>query len=193
MITTKDIILEGHPTLLKKAKDVSLPLSAPDLKLGYDLIGYVKNSQDPDLVVTHELKSAVGLAAPQINISKRMFAMHCEDFDGKLYSYVIINPVIIARSKEITYLPTGEGCLSVEREITGITPRYMVITFKGWQLDFSTNTATPIELTLEGFPAIVFQHEYDHLEGVMFTSKVFDKLDNATPLWDEHETDIDYV
>ncbi|BBP88989.1 hypothetical protein BsIDN1_26070 [Bacillus safensis] len=64
------------------------------------------------------------MAAPQINISKRMIAVHCEDEDGEEYSYALFNPRIVSHSVKRAYLATGEGCLSVDEAIPGFVPRY---------------------------------------------------------------------
>ncbi|NLK12898.1 MAG: peptide deformylase [Candidatus Phytoplasma sp.] len=183
MITMKDIIREGHPTLTTKAKNVSFPMSLEDKKLAFDLLQYVINSQDEEISKKYDLRPGVGLAAPQINVSKRMFAMHFHDFDGRLYSYVIINPVIKRTSEDITYLPDGEGCLSIDRATKGVTPRFYEIKIEGFQFNFKTQLPVPIKLTLSGYPAIVFQHEFDHLDGVLFTDKLYETLDNAEPLY----------
>lgn len=190
MIKMNHIIREGHPSLTTPSKPVLLPLSQKDVELGKSLLEYVKNSQDEVIVKKYGLRPSVGLAAPQINQLKRMFAMHVEDMDGTLYSYVMINPEIVGYTKEETYLPGGEGCLSVDRETEGLTPRHYAIKIKGYHLDLNTGTARPLELELEGYPSIVFQHEYDHLEGIMFTSKLYPILPNAFPLF-EPDSDID--
>ena len=89
-----------------------------------------------------------------------------------------INPVITYRSKEMVYLPGGEGCLSVDRDTLGlVTPRHYKITLKSAIYDFNTNKIKNITLNLEGYPAIVIQHEYDHLQGILF----FDKIDKNDP------------
>lgn len=189
MIKMNHIIREGHPSLTTPSKPVLLPLSQKDINLAKSLLEYVKNSQDEAMVTKHKLRPSVGLAAPQINQLKRMFAMHVEDMDGTMYTYVMINPEIVGHTKEETYLPGGEGCLSIDRATTGITPRYYAIKIKGYYLDFNTDTAKPIELTLEGYPAIVFQHEYDHLDGVLFIDKLFPTLPNAFPLFESSDPD----
>jgi len=190
MIKMNHIIREGHPSLTTPSKPVLLPLSQKDVDLAKSLLEYVKNSQDETMVAKHKLRPSVGLAAPQINQLKRMFAMHVEDMDGRIYSYVMINPEITGHTSEETYLPGGEGCLSVDRPTEGLTPRFYAIKVRGYHLDFETNTAKPIELTLEGYPAIVFQHENDHLDGIMFTTKLYPTLPNAFPLF-ETEDNID--
>ncbi|MCL6588018.1 MAG: peptide deformylase, partial [Anoxybacillus sp.] len=82
MITMKDIIKEGHPTLRKVAEPVSLPASAEDEAILRSLLEYVKMSQDQELAAKYGLRPGIGLAAPQINVSKRMIAVHVRDEKG---------------------------------------------------------------------------------------------------------------
>lgn len=189
MILMKDIIREGHPTLTRKADPVKLPVSMADRNIGFSLLQYVINSQDDELAKKYGLRAGVGLAAPQINVSKRMFAMHVQDLDGTLYSMIVVNPVITHRSKELTYIPGGEGCLSVDRETEGLTPRHVSIRFKAYIYDVNANNFVLKEMDLDGYPATVFQHEYDHLDGIMFTSKLYVEIPNAVPMFDLYESD----
>lgn len=182
MFTMKDIIREGHPSLTTKATPVLFPISKNDIDLGQKLMTFVKNSQDEVLAKKYKLRPGVGLAAPQVNVLKRMFAMHAEDMDGTLYSYIVINPQIARKSSEQTYLPGGEGCLSIDRDTNGITPRHFEIHATGYQLDQQTSQLKPLNITLKGYPAIVFQHEYDHLDGILFTSKLYQDIPHAFPL-----------
>lgn len=184
MITMKHVIREGHPTLLKVAQEVKIPLSKTDKKLLKDMLQYVINSQDDELAEKYELRPAVGIAAPQVNVSKRMFAVHVTDFDGALYSYALVNPVLLSKSLDIIYVPGGEGCLSVDRETEGLTPRYSKVSFSALNYDIQNDTLTPVELHLEGYVGIVFQHEYDHINGIMFTTKLFPSLINARPAFE---------
>lgn len=184
MILMKDIIREGHKTLTTVAKEVKIPLSNSDKKLLKDLLQYVKNSQDPELIEKYGLRPGVGIAAPQVNHSKRMFAVHVEDFDGILYSYAIVNPKITQKSASLIYVPGGEGCLSIDRETEGLTPRYESITLEALSYDIETDQLFPIKLNLSGYVAIVFQHEYDHLDGILFTTKLFPNIPNAKPAFE---------
>jgi peptide deformylase len=184
MILMKNIIREGHKTLETVAKEVKLPLSKADKKLLVDLLTYVKNSQDDLMVEKYGLRPAVGIAAPQVNVSKRMFACHVQDFDGTLYSYALVNPVMTKKSLELIYLPGGEGCLSVDRETEGITPRYQSVTFEALHYDEASDQLIPVKLELEGYIGIVFQHEFDHINGIMFTTKLFDTIPNAKPAFE---------
>lgn len=184
MITMKNVIREGHKTLVTVAKPVKLPLSSADKRLLKDLLQYVKNSQDEEMVETYDLRPAVGIAAPQVNVSKRMYAVHVTDFDGTLYSYALINPVITQKSNQLIYVPGGEGCLSVDRETEGITPRYESVTLEAMQYDIQSDRVIPIKLHLKGYVGIVFQHELDHLNGILFTSKLFPSIPNAKPAFE---------
>ncbi|KLV25814.1 peptide deformylase [Niallia circulans] len=182
MITMTDIIRDGHPTLRQVASEVTMPPSEEDKSILKSMMEYLINSQNPELAEKYGLRGGVGLAAPQINVSKRMIAVHVKDENDKQYSYALFNPKIISHSIEKAYLTTGEGCLSVDETIPGFVPRYARITLKGIDLD-----GKEIKLRLKGLPAIVFQHEIDHLNGVMFYDHINEKdpflpIDNAIPV-----------
>ncbi len=184
MITMKNVIREGHKTLETVAKEVKLPLSPADKKLLKEMLEYVKNSQDDEMVEKYDLRPAVGIAAPQVNVSKRMFAAHVTDFDGTLYSYALVNPVLKAKGNGIIYVPGGEGCLSVDRVTEGLTPRYSSVTFEALSYDIPSGELIPIELHLEGYVGIVFQHEFDHINGILYTTKLFPEIPNAKPAFE---------
>lgn len=186
MLTMKNVIREGHKTLETVAKEVKLPLSQQDKKLLKELLAYVINSQDEEMVEAHDFRPAVGIAAPQVNVSKRMFAVHVTDFDGILYSYALVNPVLKEKGSKIIYVPGGEGCLSVDRETEGLTPRYDWVVFDALSYDVKTDELIPITIRVEGYVGIVFQHEFDHLNGIMYTTKLFSELPNAKPAFEFH-------
>lgn len=177
MYLSKDIIMEGNPILRLKSTKVNLPLSSDDLNCAKGLYEYVIVSAVDELVEKYKIRPGVGIAAPQVGINKRMFAINCTDFldeNQKQYAYLFINPLITYKSKEMVYLPRGEGCLSVSRDTTNlVTPRHLKICIKSAILDFKTNKIKNVTMTLLGYPAIVFQHEYDHLDGILYTDKMF--------------------
>ncbi|MGM7682748.1 peptide deformylase [Cytobacillus sp. Hm23] len=182
MIKMEDIIREGHPTLRKVAEEVAMPPSKEDINILQSMIEYVQMSQDEELAEKYDLRPGIGLAAPQINVSKKMIAIHVHDANDTLFSYALFNPKIVSHSVEKTYLTTGEGCLSVDREVPGYVPRYARITVKGTTLEGENVT-----IRLKGLPSIVFQHEIDHLNGIMFYDHINEKepftlLEEATPL-----------
>ena len=184
MLTMKNIIREGNKNLTIKSTDVHLPISLSEKKTLNKMVEFIVNSQNLEIAEKYKLRGAVGLAAPQINILKRMFVIDCVDLDGVRYQMALINPIILNHSDELIYLPGGEGCLSVDRDSEGLTPRYKDITFKAHMLDMPTQEIIPIMMTLSGYISIVFQHEYDHLEGILFTSKMFKELSNAKPVFE---------
>ena len=180
MITMKDIVLEGHPVLREVAKDVTLPASLEDQEIARKLLEYVINSQDPVISEKYGLRPGIGLAAPQINVSKKIIAVHVTDEKGKLFSYALFNPKIVSHSVEKTYLSSGEGCLSVERSVPGYVPRFARVTIEATTVD-----GEKVKLRLKGLPAIVFQHEIDHLNGIMFYDHInkdnpFAPIENGT-------------
>jgi len=163
MLTMKDIVREGHPSLRTVADEVSLPPTDEDKKLLEDMMTFLKNSQDEETCTKYNLRPGVGLSAPQLAVNKRIIAVHFVDNKGKLYSYGLFNPKIISHSVEKAYLSVGEGCLSVDRPVEGYVPRYARITVKATDSD-----GNELKLRLRDYAAIVFQHEIDHLNGVMF-------------------------
>lgn len=181
MITMDDIVREGNPILKEVAKEVELPATEQDSATLHEMLTFLKNSQDQEIAEKYQLRPGVGIAAPQIGLSKRMIAIHFEDFDGMLYSEGLFNPKIVSHSVEKTFLSSGEGCLSVDRDVQGYVPRHARITVKAINL-----AGDQIKLRLRGYAAVVIQHEIDHLNGIMFydyidESNPFAKPDNAKP------------
>jgi peptide deformylase len=182
MLLMKDVIREGHPTLTLKAKDVELPLIEEDKKTLREMMEFLENSQNPETSEKYGLRPGVGLAAPQINISKRMIAVLTNDekFE-KLYKLLLVNPKIISHSESLTYIPGGEGCLSVDRETEGITPRYKKIRVRAYQYLPEQDELRQVELRVSGYVAVVLQHEIDHLNGVLYVDNLKDIID-AEPI-----------
>lgn len=174
MITKKNIIIDPHNTLRKRAEEVVSPISEDDKKILKQLLEYVIASQDDELCEKYDLKPGIGLAAPQINVSKRMIAVHIPDSENpeNTVSYALYNPKIISHSAKKCYLESGEGCLSVDKEIKGYVPRYAKIKVVG----FNENDEK-ITLNLTDLPAICFQHEIDHLNGILF----YDHINKENP------------
>lgn len=172
MLLMKDIVREGHESLRKIAEEVPLPPSKQDIQTLQQMMEFLKNSQNEELAEKYELRAGVGLAAPQLGINRKLICVHFEDHNGKLYSYQLINPKIISHSVEQAYLAGGEGCLSVDRPVEGYVMRYARITVQA--IDIHGN---PFKIRLRDYPAIVFQHEIDHLNGIMF----FDHINPQNP------------
>lgn len=167
----KNIKKDGNPILRKKAEPVQLPASSEEKETLQKMLQFLHNSQDEHIAEKYNLRPGVGLAAPQIGLSKRMIAVLLTDQDN-VHEYALFNPKIMSHSVELTYLEGGEGCLSVDKEIPGNVPRYARIQVKGTDLE-----GNEIKLRLKGLPSIVFQHEIDHLDGILF----YDRIDKENP------------
>ena len=137
LINMDDIIREGNPTLRAVAEEVTFPLSDEEIILGEKMLQFLKNSQDPVTAEKMGLRGGVGLAAPQLDISKRIIAVlvpNPEDKDGNppkdAYSLqeVMYNPKVVAHSVQDAALADGEGCLSVDRVVVGYVVRHSRVT-----------------------------------------------------------------
>lgn len=167
MLTMDDIIREGHPTLRVRSQKIDLPISSEVKEIGQAMMEFVQNSQDDELAKKYDLRPGVGLAAPQIDQAIRMTVVHVPSEDPQdptpEFSDVLINPQIVRQSLKKIALPTGEGCLSVDRQVPGYVPRAKRI-----HLEYTDLNGQEKKIKLKGYPAIVVQHEIDHLNGVMF-------------------------
>lgn len=173
MLLMKDIVRDGHPALREMSEEVTLPLSEEDKKLLDKMKEFLINSQDEEMAEKHHLRAGVGLAAPQLGVNKRYIVVHFE-YDDKLYSYQLVNPKIISHSVEMGYLHGGEGCLSVDEQIDGLVVRYARITVRAYDPE-----GNQMKVRFKGYPAIVLQHEIDHLNGVMF----YDHINEENPFF----------
>lgn len=171
MILMKDIVRDGHEALRNKSEKVNLPLHYDDIELLDQMLEFIQNSQNDEVAEKYNLRPGVGLAAPQLGINKQMFVVHFT-YDDQLYSYQLVNPKIISHSVEKSYLGGGEGCLSVDEDIEGYVVRHKRITVRAHNKD-----GEQVKIRLRGYPAIVVQHEIDHLDGIMF----YDYIDSKHP------------
>ncbi len=125
-----------------------------------------------DMIETLREAPGVGLAAPQVGVSDRLIVVEypeddeLEDSPKKLY--VVVNPEIKEISEETEM--GIEGCLSIPG-LHGEVERALAVTVKGL-----TRRGQPVKIKAKGWLARIFQHEIDHLNGVVFT-------DRATKVW----------
>lgn len=173
------LIFDPHPVLRQRAAVVPLPLSKEDETILLALMKYVKQSQNKEYAEKHHIREGIGLAAPQVGISKRMTAISFP-FEDRLVEYALVNPVILSSSVKKVALHSGEGCLSVNEDHPGYVYRSNKIMVKA----FDYLQQKEIQITAYGFEAIVLQHEIDHLNGVLFYDYIakddpFKELTNA--------------
>lgn len=172
MLTMKDIIREGHPTLRKEAAEVTLPLTDEDKQLGQDMMEFLINSQDPEMIEKYELRSGVGIAAPQLDVSKKILAVLIPSIepgheDEISFQSVMYNPKIVSHSVQMAALSDGEGCLSVDRPVEGLVPRPQRVTVEWTDMEGNMH-----QQRFKNYEAIVLQHELDHLHGILFVDRV---------------------
>lgn len=172
MLKNKDILDEKDKRLRKISKEVTFPLDEKDKKTIELIIEYLTNSQIEKLAEKYNLRPGMGMAAIQLGIDKRYFVIvHEQEQKETFKTYIIINPKIVSTSEEMIYVEEGEGCLSVNREIEGIVPRHARITLEGYDIE-----GNKIKIRGREELAVAFQHELDHLNGILFTDKI-DKKD----------------
>lgn len=175
MLKMKDILDEKDKRLRLVSKDVTFPLSKEDKKVINEMVEYLTNSQIERLAEKYDLRPGMGMAAIQLGIPKRFLTIVHEVDEEEFDTYIICNPKIISNSTEKIYVEMGEGCLSVNREVDGIVPRYARVTVEGYDVD-----GNKIRIRAKEELAIAFQHEIDHLNGIIFT----DYIDKKNPYKD---------
>ncbi|MEI2464712.1 peptide deformylase [Niallia taxi] len=167
VITMSDIVREGADILREKTKELTLPPTEEDKEELLCMLQYLKNSQEPSLAKKYKLRPGVGISANQIGLNKRMFAAFIKGQNGNNFEYMLINPKIISHSTSMIYLPDSEGCLSIDRPVIGFVPRYQRITVKAFDIN-----GKAVKIKLKDYEAIVFQHEIDHLNGILFPDHI---------------------
>ena len=173
-----NILDEFHKVLRTKSKPVKFPLSKEDKKLIQDIITYLTMSQIEKYSEEYDLRPGMGLAFIQLGIPKNIFVIVEEVDEEKFQNYVIINPKMISHSEELIYVGEGEGCLSVNREVDGIVPRYARMRVSYQDMDGNT-----CEIRVREDLSVAFQHEMDHLNGILFV----DKIDKKNPYKDKEK------
>lgn len=173
MLKQKDILDEKSGKMLRTiSKDVEFPMSEDDIFLINSMVQYLRLSQDEDYAEKYNIRAGMGLAAVQLGILKRFFAISYKMDDGTFVEYKVINPKILSTSVEEIYVEEGEGCLSVSHDVDGIVPRFARIT-----VGFYDENGNYKEERVREEIAIAFQHEIDHLNGIVY----IDKIDKKNP------------
>ncbi len=122
-----------------------------------------------DMVATMRDADGVGLAAPQVGVGLQLFVYEVADVEvpeAAIPLTVVVNPMVEPEGHEVVY--DWEGCLSIP-DLRGLVPRQPAVRLRA--LDRS---GQPIDRRVEGFEARVVQHEFDHLNGVLFLDRMRD-------------------
>ena len=172
MLLTKDILDEKDKRLRQVSKEVTFPLTKEDHKLIDTMIQYLHDSQVNELSEKYDLRPGMGLSAIQLGVAKRFFVVVNEltgpdDEEQEFETYILVNPKIISNSVEKIYVEEGEGCLSVNRPVPGIVPRYARVTVEAYDME-----GRKIHVRAREDLSICFQHEIDHLNGILFVDHI---------------------
>ena len=171
-----NILDEKDPRLHQVSEEVTFPLDEKTIQKIYDALDYLEMSQDEEIAKKYDLRAGMGLSFCQIGIMKRIFVVSEDYGDGTFGRYIVINPKLISHSEERIYVGEGEGCLSINRETCGIVPRYARIRVKAYD-----EHGKEYEIRCREDISIAFQHEMDHLDGILFT----DRIDKNNPFRDK--------
>jgi peptide deformylase len=145
----------GHPVLRTRARAVDRA----------ELSGLALQTLIDDMIETMVEYRGVGLAAPQVHQSLRLFVASLDsDENSSTPPHVIVNPEVLPVGPELE--EDWEGCLSIP-DIRGRVPRSREV-----RMNALNRHGERIELRAHGFPARIIQHESDHLDGVLF----FDRM-----------------
>lgn len=154
-----DIVRLGHPALRTPAEPVA------DEALGGESLAKLV----ADMIETMEGASGVGLAAPQVGVGLQVFVYRRDGPGGEPGggdTGAVVNPMLVPEPGELVY--DWEGCLSIP-ELRGLVPRHPEVRVQG--VDPSGGS---LDFEADGFEARVIQHEFDHLNGVVFLDRMRD-------------------
>jgi peptide deformylase len=151
----------GHPVLLQRAEPVADP-AAPEIKR------LVR-----DMIETMEDAQGAGLAAPQVHVPLRLFVFRVPpgrtepaEGDGEMGNTVVINPELEFLDEDMVL--RWEGCLSIPG-LRAAVPRRIRLRYTGVDTE-----GAPVGAFASGFHAGVVQHEYDHLDGILYPMRMTD-------------------
>ncbi len=178
MFKKLNILDEKEKSLRKKSIDAKLPISEEYKKIIKQIIDELTYSQIEELAEKYDLRPGMGLAFPQIGINERIIVIVHEVNDGKFDEYVVVNPKIVSYSSEMIAAEAGEGCLSVNRDVEGHIKRHARVTIEGYDIN-----GNKIKIRAREELAIAFQHEIDHLDGILF----YDRIDKNHRFYQEYE------
>lgn len=176
MVRTRDIGMQltitqiGHPILRQRAREITQE----------ELASSETQQLIDDMIETKRAANGAGIAANQVNDLRRIFVV--ENLNNPRYPYKPDYPLTVMVNPMIEFLTEDrfnnfEGCLSIPN-LRGVVPRCPVIRVAGWD-----RNGQEVEFQVAGISAGTFQHELDHLDGVLFVDRVEDTKTLCT--WEE--------
>jgi peptide deformylase len=154
----RPILRLGHPILRTPARPIE-----PELLRGAEVQQLID-----DMVETMHAAAGVGLAAPQVGVELQLFlyAVSGRERHPDVPLHVVVNPMITPYARELVY--DWEGCLSIP-DLRGMVPRHLGVRIQGLDRD-----GRPLDYVASDFEARIVQHEYDHLNGIVFLDRMRD-------------------
>lgn len=156
VMTIRRIVITGEPCLHTRASEVT--------EFNQELRELVA-----DMFDTMDKAPGVGLAAPQVGVGLRVFVYDYPDDEGNERRGVVINPILEVgeiSTEEADWDTEQEGCLSVPGERFPLK-RAEKVTLRGVDLD-----QQPVFFEADGWFARIFQHEFDHLDGILYVDRL---------------------
>jgi peptide deformylase len=158
-MSVRPIVLLGHPALRTPAAPVS-----PELLAGAEWRELIA-----DMFATMLEADGMGLAAPQLGISWQLFVYELEGTGSRVVVNPIVEPVVpVAGTAPAELVEDWEGCLSVPG-MRGLVPRHFAVRVRG-----IGGSGEALDYQADGLEARVIQHEYDHLNGIVFLDRMLD-------------------
>jgi len=159
-MSIRPIVRLGHPALRTPTESLPLQrLAEPEIQTLID-----------DMIETMRAAEGVGLAAPQLGLGWQLFVYEVQPEPGQPNSgiplHVVVNPMVEPEAHEVIY--DWEGCLSIP-DLRGLVPRHPAVRVRGLDRE-----GKPLDYRAAGFEARVIQHEYDHLNGIVFLDRMRD-------------------
>jgi peptide deformylase len=166
----RPIVRLGHPALRALAGPLAPErLASPETQQLID-----------DMIETMREAHGVGLAASQVEVGLQLFVYESSGHDIPLH--VVVNPMITPHERELVY--DWEGCLSIP-DLRGMVPRHPAVRVQGLDRE-----GRPLDYVCRGLEARIVQHEFDHLNGVVFLDRMRDfKTLGYIEEWDRHMRD----
>ena len=144
----------GHPVLVRRAEEVADP-TEPEVRL---LVA--------DMIETMHDAGGVGLAAPQVHVPLRIVVFMPPDAPEDEPVLALVNPRYEILTDE--RVEGWEGCLSIPG-LQGLVPRASRVSYSG-----TTTHGVEVSRTVDGYHAVVVQHEFDHLDGILYPQRMTD-------------------
>lgn len=171
------LVFDDNPIMKQEIKQVQFPLSKQDIEIISKMISYIDSSYD-GTYKQYKIRPGIGIAAIQLGYPKQIIYIHLDE-DETEHKYLLANPRIIKQSLNKAFLPGGEGCLSVDKDVKGFSIRNEIVVVEA--IDLFTNET--INIRASGLLSICLQHEIDHNNNKFY----YDRINKDKPFHKEED------